>query len=659
MKLSLKLRVVILLLLLTTIPIVLYVYHHFLIKEKVVEDRFKFNKLYASSIVSRMELFLERVMSEAEYLVYLYRNLGFSEEKTIWRITGQVGGVFEGAFYSPEGRLVKGVSRERIEPVFSEFLNFREGSGIIGVEYTEYKEPFLRFIVRDVKDGSLKGFFLFSLDLSLFWQSVASTRPSQSALVLLTDGDGNILAFSDMRFFSRRMKIPLREGIYRSEIVGKDVLGAYSLSKDGKWVVVVEEPVSAVLEPLQDFQKKAMVAGSAFMLSTGLFAILVFLRIFRPLENLKNWVVSWEKENIDRSVGVGDEVSELSQAFENLIKKLEEEKRLYFSLFENTLDGILVFNVERKVIDANRTVLEVFGVSREDVVGKTMEELIGEELPLSSMFFSEKKIKLGREVYCQLKQDILRVGKNLYVLWRILDVSRERELKVLLEQTAKLSMAGEIACSIAHQINNPLASIMAYAESIIVNTEDEEVVRKAEVIIRQAQKCAETVRKLLDVGRPFEGKPEYVKPENITMEVINILLHKAKRKKVKIEFSSSLNGEKVFTFPWQIEQVLLNVIDNAVDASPEGACVEVKLQHIDGRILWKVKDSGPGIPKEDVEKIFRPFYTTKDYGTGLGLPLAKRLVENMGGDLRIESDPGKGTVVYISINGRQDEDTGG
>ena len=149
-----------------------------------------------------------------------------------------------------------------------------------------------------------------------------------------------------------------------------------------------------------------------------------------------------------------------------------------------------------------------------------------------------------------------------------------------------------------------------------------------------------------------------MKPENVTIDVINMLSPKAKRKGVKIKFSSSLNGERIFTFPWQIEQVLVNIIDNAIDASPENSSVEIKLDQLNGKVVWRVKDSGPGIPEEDLEKVFKPFYTTKAYGTGLGLPLARRLMRNMGGDVRIESEPGKGTTVEIYISRREDEDTG-
>ena len=648
MRLSLKARVILLLSILTLIPIALFFYHNSAMREKILQDRLRFNSLYASSVVSRVELFLERVMSETSSLVYLYRNFGFSEEEIIWRVTGHVRGIFEGAFYSPDGILMTSVSRELSEPKFDKFVELKSSKRILGILYTQYKEPFLRIVVPDVEDGVLRGYFLFSLDLSLFWQSVVSAKPSPSVEVFLADEKGNVLAFSDMRF-SERKRIPFRKGIYRSSLTGTDVVGVYTKSEDGKWVVFVEEPVNTVLKPLYSFQQKALVAGSLFVLSGGVFAIFVFLRIFKPLENLKNYIISWEEENIRKPIESGDEVSELSQAFENLIRKLQEERKLYFSLFENTLDGIVVFNSEKRVIDVNRTILEQFGIDREDIIGKRMSELIGEDLPFKSLFFTERKVKLKEEVFCQLRQEVLKIEGSLYVLWRLRDVSKEKELSILLEQTAKLSLAGEIACSVAHQINNPLASIMGYSESLLLSAKDEEVRKKAQVIFKQAQKCAETVRKLLDVGKPFEGKPDHVKPEEITVEAINMLSPKAKRKGVRIEFESSLNGERIFTFPWQIEQVLINIVDNAIDAASGGGRVKVSLYKEGSRVVWRVEDNGHGIEREELERIFKPFYTTKPYGTGLGLPLARRFIENLGGELKVRSEPGRGTVVEIYI----------
>ena len=656
MRLSLKARVIILLAFLTLIPLLLYLYHYAAMKEKLLSDRLRFHTLYASSVVSRIELFLERVMSDSSSLITMYKSAGLSEKEIIWRITGQVRGVFEGAYYDSDGIFITAISRENTSPKFEKFIDFRDKKQVLTLEYSPYQEPFLRFYVPEMEEGFINGYYVFSLDLGLFWQSVISTRPAPDVEVFLTDSKGNILAYSDLRFSSLK-KIPFRKGVYSSSVSMTEVVGVFVRSADEEWTVVVEEPVSAVLRPMTDFQKKGLIAGSVFMGGVGLFAIMFFLRIFRPLENLKNYIISWEKENIKRTVTPGDEVAELSQAFENLIRRLEEDRKLYSSLFENTLDGVILFNVEKKIIDVNRTILDQYRVNKEDLLGKSMVDLIGEDLPLSSMFFSEKKVRLKEDIYCQLRQEVLRIEGNVYILWRIKDVSQEKELKILLEQTAKLSLAGEIACSVAHQINNPLASIMGYAESIIISSTDPSAREKAQVIVRQAGKCAETVRKLIEVGKPFEGKPDYVKPEEVTLEAINMLLPKAKRKGVTLKFESSLNGEKLFTFPWQVEQVIINVIDNAIDAVDEKGEVRVYLGSEKGKIRWRITDNGRGIPEEEIANIFKPFYTTKPYGTGLGLPLARRFIRNLGGDIEVKSEEGKGTTVEIYISGGRDEDT--
>ncbi len=651
MKVSLKTKILTLIVILTVIPVALYFYHLNAMKERIINEKIDSYRFYAYSIVSKVELYLERVISETETLIYLYKNLGFEEKEIIWRVTGHIKGIFEGAFYSREGKLITFESREKIFPSFDrEIKEPILSKKILGIYFTQYKEPYLRFGIPLLENGMLKGFFIFSLDLSLFWQSVISSKPSPSAGIFLADSKGKLLAFSDMRF-SKNITLPLREGVYRSEILGVDVVGTYVRSEDKKWIVIVEEPLFTALIPIYRFQYTAMIFGTVFMLSAGILAVFILLRIFKPLEDLRNFIISWEKENINRPVKSGDEVSELYEAFNNLINKLEEERKLYINLFENTLDGIIVFNREKKVVDVNRRVLEEFKVKKEEIIGRSMKELIGEELPEKGLFISEAALKLGNaEYFCQLKQDLLDIEGKRYIIWRIRNVSEEKELKILLEKTAKLSMVGEIACSIAHQINNPLASIMGYAESIMLTSRDEKAAEKAEIIFKHAQKCAETVRKLLNLAKPLEGEPKKTDVEKITVEAISLLTSKAKKKDVKIKFENLLNErETVLTFPWQLEHALINVIDNAIDASYRGGTVEVLLKREDNTILWIIKDKGKGISKEEIENVFKPFYTTKKEGTGLGLPVAKRFIENLGGKIELRSEENKGTEVRIHL----------
>lgn len=655
MNLSLKVRVVLILVFIACIPMAFFVYHYFAMKGYLIEEAKKQNATYTNSLVNRFTLFFEENLSEIQGLVSLYENLGLSSKQVIWRITGHVKSIFEGAFYSFDGYLIDAVSRETSNPNFEPVLdlNHRE-TKVLGVRYTDYREPFLRIYIPTYNEGVFSGFYIFSLDLSLFWQELISSVPSKDTYLFLTDSDGNIVAFSDLRY-SDLKKVELRRGVYVSPLLKETVVGTFGTLKGMNWAILVETPLSSVLFPLRDFQLRALTAEILITFLSSTLGLIVILKVFKPLENLRDRVVSLGGQIGGDPISKGNEVRELSQVFENLLKKLEEEKRLYMNLFENSLEGVLLFDEKNRVIDVNCTLLQKLGMDKEDLLGLSMEEMV-KGISNGQVYFPEKSLRIvDRELICELRQSYINVNGKRYTLWHIRDVSEEKELKTLLEKTSKLSLAGEIACSIAHQINNPLASIMGYSESIILQSSEEKIREKAKIVVRQAERCADTVKKLLDIGKPFEGKPDYVDPAKLTIEVINLLRTKAKRKGIEIGFVAHRENMRIFTFQWQLEQVLLNIIDNAIDASRSK--VNVYLDREGDNLVWKITDDGEGIPKEVLSKVFDPFFTTKEEGTGLGLSLAKRLVKNLGGDIRIQSLNGSGTEVYVYVMGESHENT--
>ncbi len=653
MKLSLKLRVVVILAFITFIPMAFFIYHYFAMKDYLIEEAKRQNTNYVNSIVNRFSLFFEENLSEIQGLVSLYENLGLSSKQVIWRITGHVRSIFEGAFYSFDGHLIEAVSRETTSPDFEERLSLNhKGTTLLGVHYTDYREPFLRIYIPTYNEGMFAGFYIFSLDLSLFWQELISSIPSRDTYLFLTDHEGKIVAFSDLRY-SNLERVELKRGVYLSQLLNEEVVGNFGRLKSMNWAILVETPLSSVLYPLRNFQLRALFAEILITSLSSLLALMVVAKIFRPLDNLRSRVVSLGGRLVGKPISRGNEVEELSQVFESLINKLEEEKRLYMNLFQNALEGVILFDERKVVIDVNEAILKRLGVGKRELLGLKMSDFM-DNPPEEEVYYPEKRINiLGRELICELRQSSINVGDKTYTLWHIRDVSEEKELRTLLEKTSKLSLAGEIACSIAHQINNPLASIMGYSESILLQSRDERIKEKARIVIKQAEKCADTVKKLLDIGKPFEGKPKYIDPMELSIEVINLLKTKAKKKGIELKLSSKVGSEKVFTFPWQLEQILLNVIDNALDASKERVNITLKRER--DFFIWQITDDGEGIPENLVDRVFDPFFTTKEEGTGLGLSLAKRLVKNLGGDIKISSANGKGTVVKVYIMGGSHE----
>jgi len=530
------------------------------------------------------------------------------------------------------------VSRETVQPEFPERINPQKTVNLL---YSPYLEPYLRIVYKDEEFGITFGYYVFSLDLSVFWNRLVGKY--KDVEIFLLDKDANVVASPDTRFFDQR-KIPLFTGIYKSELLGIDVIGSFAKSKGGNWIVCAEEPLTYVLSPLKTYRNEVVFAGLFTSFSGGVLCLIIVFRIFRPLENFRDYVISWAKGNLKENFKIEDDVDVLVKTFERLIKKVDEEKKVYEAFFENSFDGVILFDSFLKVSNVNGNFCEIFNVKKEKILGKRMKELIGEELPLNNLFIREVELNLGKKYYCSLRQNILFIDDIPYVVWWVKDLSKEKELKVMLERTSKLAVAGEIACSLAHQLNTPLASIMGYAELLSISEKNENKKEKLNLILKQAEKCKEIVSRLLYLGKG-ESNPVYVNPEELTIDVLKILTPKARKKGVNLWFESGNNVGKIFGFPWQIEQVLINVIDNAIDASPEGESVFIKLKKEKGFVVWEVEDRGNGF--KDFQKVFEPFFTTKENGTGLGLSIAKTFVEDMKGKIELENRSGGVVRVYL------------
>ena len=633
----LKTKIILLITFLTALPAFLSVIHYYSMKRELIQNALERNRELAEKLADRVDMYISKTLNSIASKVNQYKGYGFNEKEIIWKITGEVYGIFEGAFYSSEGNLVVSVSREKINPDFPKRITPEESSKYL---YTPYLEPYLRVLYKDEEFGITFGYYLFSLDLSVFWTRLVSRYKDIEAFLL--DKSLRLIAFPDTRFYDKR-KITLKEGIYKSDLLGTEVIGTFAKSIGGKWIVYIEEPLIYVLSSLENYRKEVILSGLFTSLSGGVLCLIILIRIFKPLENFRDYVISWAKGNLKENLELKDDVKILLKTFKSLIRKVEEEKKIYEAFFKNSFDGVVLFDTSLKVSNVNENFCEIFQVRKEEVLGKSMEELIGERLSLKNTFIREVELNIGKKHYCSLRQGILLIDDVPYVVWWLRDISKEKELKGMLERTSKLAVAGEIVCSLAHQLNTPLASIMGYAELLKFSTQDEKTREKLDIIINQAQKCKGIIGKLLHLGKG-DSRPTYVNLEELTLGVLEMLEPKARKKGVNVRFEN-VNAGKIFGFPWQIEQILINIIDNAIDASPKGETIFIKLKNQNGYAVFEVKDRGKGF--ENPEKAFEPFYTTKENGTGLGLAIVKTFVENMNGKIEVESKEGALVRVYL------------
>jgi len=249
------------------------------------------------------------------------------------------------------------------------------------------------------------------------------------------------------------------------------------------------------------------------------------------------------------------------------------------------------------------------------------------------------------------------------ILAQLMNSEREKaSLNASLTQSSKMASLGKMAAGVAHEINNPLAIIKEQAgwmrdllgEEDIKNSpnfkEFEDSITKIEFHVTRAK---DVTHRLLGFARRMDPVHDDVNINEVITQTITFLQNEARYRVIEIDTNLQKDLPFVASDPAQLQQVFLNIIDNAIDAIGKNGNIHVATMavHDPDEIIVTIKDSGPGIPKEKLDKIFDPFFTTKKVGegTGLGLTISFSIVQKLGGRIRVESEEGQGATFIINL----------
>lgn len=255
----------------------------------------------------------------------------------------------------------------------------------------------------------------------------------------------------------------------------------------------------------------------------------------------------------------------------------------------------------------------------------------------------ESNIKELNDVYITLNDKLKAIRSR---------DERIRGFEAQLVTANKLSSLGELAGSIAHEIKNPLISIQGFAKRIGKTRDHEKIGRYAQLIDKEAGRLANVLVKLLDFSRMDEPHTEESDLNGIVEDTVLFMEHHLTRfKNVSVDISRNTAAVVVMADRIHIQQVLVNLINNAAQAMPGGGMIKIATGIRDDSGFIAVIDEGTGIDKDIMGKIFEPFFTTKPRGegTGLGLSLSKRLMEANGGSIEVETQTGKGTTFRVLL----------
>ena len=348
---------------------------------------------------------------------------------------------------------------------------------------------------------------------------------------------------------------------------------------------------------------------------------------------------------------------------------LDVLRELNERIVENIPSGILVLDLDGLILLANSAAEKILETDQKEMVGILHQDFFGERIDepgnqdswnyktlvgrnaLSYQLKDKKKITIGYSL-APLKESNGR-AKGTIVIFQ--DLTEILMLKNRLIQSEKMAGIGTLAAGIAHEFNNLIGGMMGYAQLASSTSETKDYEKAIDVVFTSSKRAKEIITNLLTFSRRTSHETEVIRVDKLVSQVLSLVERDLQKRNIEVGFSIDA-GFRFQTDVGQLQQVLLNLIINAKHAMPSGGKLNVSAAVYGNEIHLRITDSGVGITRENLERIFEPFFTTKgsigagkEEGTGLGLSLSYGLIKDLGGEIKVESEVGSGSVFTIIL----------
>ena len=371
----------------------------------------------------------------------------------------------------------------------------------------------------------------------------------------------------------------------------------------------------------------------------------------------------------EQIVGVLGVARDVTEARERELA-LERSEARYARLVESASDAIFTVDEEGRFTAVNRSLEHAVGRRRDSLIGASFADLVVEQDHAAAAHLLRETYagerSRGSVRYLGMDGDIrqgsvitspiLEGGCIVGALGIMRDVTDEQRLAEQLLQQEKLAAVGQLVSGVAHELNNPLAGVMAFSQLMLASPDplDEETRTGIETIYREAQRAAKIVSSLLTFARQQPAERSATQLNDIITDTLELRRYALRTANVEVLLTLQPDLPITWADPFQLQQVVLNLIGNAEQAlaiKPGAHRICIRTSRQGARLVLAVQDNGPGIAPEQRDRIFNPFFTTKPVGqgTGLGLSISDGIIREHGGRIRVESTLGEGATFYVDL----------
>jgi PAS domain S-box-containing protein len=337
------------------------------------------------------------------------------------------------------------------------------------------------------------------------------------------------------------------------------------------------------------------------------------------------------------------------------------------STIENMAEGVIFIDPSDKITMCNKEIENAWKVKREDIINKSVKD---GQIPYIGGVASKITEKFRKGIETSQHQEIRIDGGFLYNTYSAVsdhngkywgtvltshDITERKNLEHQLLHSERLATMGEMSAKVAHEIRNPLSSISLNTELLYdeISNFNGEKKREAENLIQSILNEVDSLTEMSDEYLRFarfpklETRPAFI--NDVLIELTKFFNKEMSQRGISLKENYASNLPKILLDTNQIKQAFLNIMKNSFESMPEGGKLSISTRLKDGNIEVNITDTGAGINRSDIRRVFDPFYSLKAKGTGLGLALTMKTVEGHGGDIICKSTITKGTTMTVSL----------